>query len=267
VDRARAGRRDRGGKFLIYKGILALIALSAGCFNPNIEDGQYACNPMLGSTGCPPGFACAWCGLCVRNTDAGLSLCEARADMSAKANDLTVNTRGCAVGQRAAGDLNFRDIAFCPAAWTVPGVRTPASLPPACNRMPGTFGMNCTVSDNCAAGWHVCNGDGDLGARGMTKNDCTRGPAGAWVTRQGGGDTNNCVAMGNNNVFGCGNGLPSHVASCAVLAISLEYGDCAMSNGVWACGVMTDGTAEALVVTKRSTADPGGVLCCEDPAK
>jgi hypothetical protein len=209
-------------------------------------------------------------------------------DMTTSASDLANasdlgSVTGCTNGggARAAQDPGLAQVAFCGAAWLVPGVTTAASRTTPCARMPMGNGRNaggtaCSAEDNCAPGWHVCNDENELAARGFDKGKCDAVGSfdGMWVTRQAGGPPSMgappvCMAGGDRAVFGCGGiGLAVGAGGCQmftrVLADPPDPGDqCSTASaGVWLCGAtMTMG--DSTMVTKTGLAK-GGVICCKD---
>ena len=238
---------------------LVIVAAVGACYSPALHDGQYACTDTNRS--CPAGLVCSRCSVCVTPTDAGV------AD----------GCPGCAIGTRASGDQALFGLAFCNAAWTVPGVTTPASMTTPCNRQPGDDGTNgagtsCSVADNCAAGWHVCASDAETHAAGLSTSRCDSLDTqhAFWLTRQPAtvdaikGAT--CAASGAAGLIGCG-ALDASVStnSCTSLTRFLGNGvtgTCAtVSSNSWQCG--TTPGMEADIVTKPSMSR-GGVLCCRD---
>jgi hypothetical protein len=183
------------------------------------------------------------------------------------------------------GDPGLPGLAFCSAAWQVPGVSAtaaPASMATPCARQPAALGRSasgasCSVEDNCAAGWHVCSGDSDVTAHGLTSELCdgfdnqrafftTREPAMAVLTDQTRPPA--CGPTGATRLVGCGSLLGRGTTGCATLTRSLgiqvvlpAFLCDASANIGWLCG----GTvfAEAVNVTKPRV-DHGGVICCRD---
>lgn len=241
--------------------VLALYAaLSvAGCYAPALHDGQYACTD--GNHSCPSGQVCSRCNVCVAAGDAnGAAACP-----------------GCAAGTRSTGDQGLFALAFCNGAWTVPGVTSSASMATPCNRQPGDDGTNgagtaCSVEDNCAPGWHVCTGDAEARAAGLSSARCDSLDAqhAFWLTRQ---PTSvdvakgpMCTASGSAGLIGCG-ALETSVTTSMCSALTRYLGNdltstCAsVSSNNWQCG--TTPGMEAASVTKPSMSR-GGVLCCRD---
>lgn len=247
------------------KRALILAACLAGCYSPRLADGQYLCPDKR----CPDGQVCSACGVCV-SAGAGAASCP-----------------GCALGARSMGDPGLPNLAFCPAAWTVPGLSAsaaPASAATPCGRNPNSNGRSldnkiaCTVEDSCAAGWHVCAGDAEAQARGLSGQICDGLDAFAnfWTTRQPGAfrgaDINiiSCAPSGTTRLIGCGSLYGRGTRSCAALTRHLGTAvaapgvaafDCSTaSQGAWVCGAPG---MEAALVTKPN-ANRGGVLCCRD---
>jgi hypothetical protein len=259
---------------------LALLVVGAvgasACYSPKVADGQYLCPDKV----CPAGQTCSACGVCVRPG----------------APDGGVSCPGCALGSRSPEDPGLPNLAFCPAAWTVPGVLGSASLATPCNREPAQKGAGCTVEDNCEPGWHVCATDGDVEMHGLTKEDCAGLDIAQsfWATRQpgllgGAPDATGAVGtycatgpMATARVIGCGALYPRGVVrpagpgmgpSCNVLQRYIGFVttltpppmpvfDCtAGSNEAWVCTTMQG--MEGLLVTKPKI-ERGGVICCRN---
>lgn len=197
---------------------------------------------------------------------------------------------GCADGHRE-GFRSLRrypDIAACAGGFQVAGVTTDA--PPRCERHGGDDGTNptgvdCSVEDLCAAGWHVCVGPAEVAAR--SRDGCagahdaegaffatrTSGPgcgvcATGSATDCGGNDCRADCAMSaqtTNDLFGCGTiGAVPEATTCGVLD-RFSHDQCAMLPAPWTCTDEGSGTHEASVVTKPGP-EAGGVLCCRDAA-
>jgi hypothetical protein len=167
----------------------------------------------------------------------------------------------------------FANIALCSGGWSVPGVRSPASMVPACDRMSGGTSSNpsgngCSVADLCQYGWHVCTDAVDVILKAdNTAGVCSGGiPTNAFfVTRQGDSDGGAaCDGLGNDDVFGCGASAATGTSNCGALnryARSKGMGACDNLSGVWDCG---PGPAdEALLLTKQTPLN-GGAMCCRD---
>ncbi|MCA9514577.1 MAG: hypothetical protein KC635_06530, partial [Myxococcales bacterium] len=139
---------------------------------------------------------------------------------------------GCSDGTRE-GYLDWPDyrlIASCAGAWTVPGT----DGDPTCGRVAGNHatpnsGVGCSASDLCSVGWHVCRGPDDVALR--TGGDmCTDAvdpnypnygtgdlalgidipPGGAFFASNASSDLLGCedtvnAAPFGGEVFGCGN--------------------------------------------------------------
>lgn len=202
---------------------------------------------------------------------------------------------GCADGTREGfGDLmKFKTIAACDGAWSVPGI---FDRPVSCDRKAGNTGekpdgAGCSVSDLCAAGWHVCYGRDDVLFRNPA--GCEGVMTGAqspvfFTTQMSSTGAFECStqAGATNDLFGCGDlgcdftSNPTVQMLCAPLVRSshdlckglrndLNCGDWCNHLGkypqlqnAWSCG--NDGAAEALNVTKTQADQQGGVLCCLD---
>jgi hypothetical protein len=282
------------------KGLILLLLVS-GCYSPQLSDRQFSCSAGL----CPDGLTCI-CGACQH--DPTPRSCEAKPDMSlagdlAAADLATLDLvslpqdlraaadmmapppdgppgMACTNGPRSAGDPGLMRIAFCPAAWLVPGINSVAAMSPACGRMPTPSGknaaqVNCSAEDNCGPGWHVCNDEAEMTARGFNVGHCTAYGAteGLWATRLRGGPPSmgqppQCGTTPNRAVFGCGMiGMPPQ--SCSLLQKALldppgGADECSnATSGVWQCPGLTMTAGEGEVVIKTNTTK-GGVICCSD---
>jgi len=184
---------------------------------------------------------------------------------------------GCADGTREAfaDPARFPTIAGCAGGWSVPGLLTDQSLAPGCARAAGNDGSNatgvdCTVEDLCADGWHVCRGASELTQMGVTCQDSgiASGTAGGgamfFATRQRGTAPTGCsveATTGSNNLHGCGNFGRVEDPGCAPpLDRQLENTGCT-ANPPWSCNDPTSIMTEAMVATKPGSTR-GGVLCC-----
>ena len=160
------------------------------------------------------------------------------------------------------------DIAGCSGAWDVPGLSTPASMTPGCNRQAGNDGMNaagigCSVEDLCAEGWAVCVSSAEVAMKAATGMCPASGPTGMWATRQGGMAGNEeCQDGDPDDITGCGYalGLPAGL-TCAPLNRVLHHPACTSAIN-WDCADQaTYVTTEQEIVTKPGIGQ-GGVLCC-----
>ena len=193
------------------------------------------------------------------------------------ASDMPPTAIGCADGTREAfaDPARFPAIAGCAGGWSVPGLLTDQSLAPGCARAAGNdgsnpTGMDCTVEDLCADGWHVCRGASELTQIGVTCQDSGIAPGTAgggamfFATRQRGTAPTGCsvdATTGSNNLHGCGNFGRAEATGCAPpLDRQLEATVCA-TNPPWSCNDPTSIMTEAMVATKPGSAR-GGVLCC-----
>ena len=218
-------------------------ALAAGCYQPEISDGQYACDV---SSECPAHFHCS-CGLCIAQSRPVEPSCDRSL--------MTGCTNG---GQRDSSDPKVPDIAFCPAAFRLPGVGAQSS----CDRKPGTDGYAadgsrrlCSALDNCAPGWHLCL-DGDLRLQQLDRVACAGGD-GFFLSGQSGTFSimamqGRCAPTGASSIFGCGGQGDS--AGCDVLGRSMR-GPCV---GGFDCTWPNPGNT----VIRPSASGKGGVLCC-----
>jgi hypothetical protein len=208
-------------------------------------------------------------------TDAG-----ADADSDAGAGDVTAPDAahdsalplivvGCADGTRETfvDPLDWPRIAGCAGGFSVAGVTTLPSLVVSCGRHAGNDGPNpngqgCSVTDLCAAGWHVCVSTADFAAS-TDGGACDDGVKGAfWLTRQAESAAEECAADGRNNLVGCGTIGSDASTTCKPFDRQLLFSDCA-SNPPWHCGDPDAATNEADLVVKNAPAG-GGVLCCRD---
>lgn len=225
---------------------LALIG-TAGCYAPRIPDEQYAC---AADAECPDGQHCSKCGTCIaKSKDVSNCRIENPCTNGAKA--------------RTSDDPQLPHVAFCPAAFQEPGVQTPAR----CKNAPGPDGTGadkttrCSIADNCAAGWHVCN-DADLAAAGLDRPTCASA-RGFYLSRQvglpGGINTASCGISGDSVAFGCGGGnAVGRATACNVLDRALVAAkDCEDAKDI-----CITGTA-AITITRPDASLAGGVLCCK----
>lgn len=227
---------------------LALLAAPvAGCYAPHIADEQYACTV---TAECPDGQHCSRCGTCIAKSK---DISECRID-----NPCTNGIKA-----RTADDKKLPRVAFCPAAFLEPGTQAP----PQCANAPGPDGVsldgkktNCALSDNCAAGWHVCN-DADLVNGGLTTQSCADAK-GFYISRQPGapgGTAASCGISGDGVVLGCGGGnMVGRATTCNVLdrALVLPF-DCTAARDE--CRIGSPGST----ITRADASKPGGVLCCK----
>jgi hypothetical protein len=242
--------------------VLAVVAIAialASCYSPTISDGQYSCPD---GTTCPSGLTCSPCGLCVHPGAA-----------------TSVGCPGCSNGARST-TIGGPLVAVCPAAWTVPGIQGAAAMATPCDHAPGmdgtANGKKCSVTDNCAAGWHLCADDAELKIKGFGSDECAGLEAnqvavGFWVTSQPGDIEGECVTTGTARLIGCGR-VGLSVGKCTVSQrfIGTAYDnlkgrlyDCTRDPSIsadWSCGIAG---MEQLTVTKTSTKS-GGVICCRD---
>ncbi|HEU5055555.1 MAG TPA: hypothetical protein VFU21_03495 [Kofleriaceae bacterium] len=195
--------------------------------------------------------------------DAGVEDSPPDASAPADARTISIDPIGCADGEREgfADAAMFPRIAACAGGFAVPGLRT--TIAPACERAAGDDGAlpdgaGCNAADLCSAGWHVCVGAAEVGAR--TAGSCAAAGDGFFVTRQSGPGGALC-GDGANDLFGCGAvGQAVTDASCAPLD-RFSFDLCSALPAPWSCGA--DGAAEADAVVKPG-ADAGGVLCCRE---
>src|SRR5262249_53730849 len=231
--------------------------------NPNIPSGGFSCNAS-NNFACPEGFTCSG------------GTCEAASGPTVDGGVLPPEVAGCSDGTREAL-LNlgkYQMIAACDGAWDQQGI-VDFMQQPHCDRKAGNNGTqsdghNCTPSDLCAFGWHVCIDYLDVMLHNGV-NACSELAIGApafYATRQRGAMlTGACVGVNissdGNNVNGCGNGLGivfQVAGMCTPLnrRLTATSGQC---PAPWNCG--TDDRSEGLNVTKAGLSF-GGVLCCHD---
>ena len=197
---------------------------------------------------------------------------------------------GCADGTREGytdAEL-YPAIAACSGGWSVPGVFQEYFAQ--CDREAGNDstnpeGTDCTASDLCAPGWHVCRtareintfsgGDGctpvtlanSFFVSGQSGNGCgycsvSSDPNDAGCT--GGSCLSMCypTSIQANDIFGCGTIGITPAANCAPLN---RFGNnlCSSLPSPWTCSAGSNSFDESMWVTKGSS-ESGGVLCCVD---
>ncbi len=195
---------------------------------------------------------------------------DGRPDAAAPDTD-PMSAAGCSDGTRE-GFLDvalFPRIAACAGGWSLPGVVTPASRTPVCGRKGGDSsanpdGLACSVADLCAVGWHVCDSIIDVATRSATCEGAVPpgSPEAFYATRQTAVGTACMVAIGENNIHGCGTLGVAEDVTCAPLNRRLSHEVCGRA-APWECGGERESSVEASVVRKPGSAR-GGVLCCKD---
>ena len=229
--------------------LAVLLATAAGCYGPTIADGRYTC---AAEADCPAGLHCATtCGKCVR-------------DPAAPGACTPVSPCTAGTMARSVGDPGLQNVAFCPAAFALPGATTISS----CGRKPPVDGKGCAMSDSCATGWHVCV-EADLVAAGLTKTECGGGSlAGFWATAQLGqfnklSQTAVCADAQRGPVFGCGTTGTKMVQCMTMVRAAVNGGALAPEDcpSGFMCGTLNSDLASD-VLTKPSVTSPGGVICC-----
>jgi hypothetical protein len=179
---------------------------------------------------------------------------------------------GCSDGTRE-GFVSlddWRNIAGCSGAWSVPGLLSADARLPACNRAAGNdgtnpAGANCTVTDLCAVGWRVCLDADDV--RRSSPSGCESAVVSNeprfFLVMAGASPQGICSPdrTAQNDLHGCGTLGQSESPGCDPLNRRLTFADCQASHGAWACGGPNEHLAEAAVVAKAN-ASLGGVLCC-----
>jgi hypothetical protein len=170
--------------------------------------------------------------------------------------------------------IKYPKIAACSGGWEDPGLLSPDSHVPKCDRRGGndgdrSDGRGCSVTDLCAAGWSVCESAQTLSAipGGCTDAVAPFGDSPVFfLTRQRatGLVCDNSPQAGSNNLYGCGNIGSIPDKSCAPLTRVLRDSDC-RNQSPWSCASGPIGTSqnEFQVVTKDGP-NRGGVLCCKD---
>ena len=177
---------------------------------------------------------------------------------------------GCADGVREAYvDLTmYPRIAGCNGGWSVRGIKAPATTCGASgNNSTNPTGLNCSIADLCAPGWHVCTTPVDV-ATSSNGDGCTPITGTAFYTTQvTGSGAASCDGNGTNDFFGCGTiGQPNVAANCVPLdrfgqGTGTDTTCVGLPVGGWDCSGPT--TDEAQNVTKRMD-DSGGALCCRN---
>jgi hypothetical protein len=181
---------------------------------------------------------------------------------------------GCADGTREAfiGSGDWPDIAGCSGGWQVPGLLTPEARAPACTREGGNdglkpYGEGCSVSDLCAAGWHVCVDASEVAHSSRTgcESAVTSVEPRFFLVLAGASPQGICTPdhAAANDLHGCGSLGDGESAACDPLTRRLTYAQCQATGAVWVCGSADDHLMEAAVVTKPDPA-LGGALCCRD---
>lgn len=289
--------------------VVSMLVFVAGCYAPSIEEGQFTC---AATDKCPSGWRCH-CQQCVPAESAtnacpmDLAVVEdlGMADLGtpdlavadfASAPDLTSSSDLTIIpdlgvvpacsngGVRAARDPGLASLALCPAAWKVPGISNTAGRMTPCNRMPTADGTNgagvdCSAEDNCGSGWHVCENEAEVGAKGLTVTACSALDDATnllWITRQKGAppppETPGpplCDGTTNRTLFGCGGSGNALTSTCTIFRRALldspTAGDQCSDNssGAFQCEGVNMTTGEVFVVKKPALAG-GGVMCCRD---
>jgi hypothetical protein len=182
---------------------------------------------------------------------------------------------GCSDGTREGfRDLaRAADIAGCAGAWSVAGVLGDIVRQPACDRRAGDTSSNpggegCTVTDLCAADWHVCRDGGDVEAHspgGGCEGSLPANERAFFLVLAGASPQGVCYPApgASNDLHGCGTLGQPEVAGCPPLSRRMGFADCRATGEIWLCGSEDEALHEALVVTKPHPA-LGGVLCCRD---
>ncbi len=169
---------------------------------------------------------------------------------------------GCADGQREgfSDTALYPSVASCSGGFSVMGVASSS----ACSAEGGDDGDNptgvdCSIADLCAPGWHVCATPSEFDVRnaGAGCTDAVETGVMFFATQTTGGGFARCDFLGDNDLFGCGTmGGPATHGTCTPLDRTLAH------NSVpWDLG--SSGFLEALSVTK-SGPEGGGALCCMD---
>lgn len=181
---------------------------------------------------------------------------------------------GCSDGDRE-GFLdiaNWPDIAGCSGAWRTPGLLGPQARTPQCNREAGNSssnvtGIDCSVGDLCAAGWHVCRDAGEVVRHSRTgcESAVPDGLQRFFVTLAAATSQGVCLndPAATNDLHGCGTFGQPETPACEPLDRRLGFADCQATSGSWECGTFQLHLMEARLVTKRDS-QLGGALCCRD---
>jgi hypothetical protein len=260
---------------------LACALALASCYSPTIDDGQFSCSQAGDS--CPSGFHCL-CGSCRLDVvmscyDGGGSPIDAALDQAAPdlsgMDAATCALPGCTNGCRSLGDPGIAKVAFCPAAWQLAGLNTPAG----CFHQPmpngkNAAGMDCAASDNCANGWHICNSESELLGDGLTVNECDAigaAVSGLWLTAQ----------IGDAPMTDLG--LPAGPPQCNIARAHFAFGcgslgmtpnQCTLLNRVLVdppgsdpCAAATSGafscpSPPVMDTVRKPILSGGGVICC-----
>jgi hypothetical protein len=268
----------------LIRGVLALVLL-AGCYSPNVKDGQFTCKT---SSACPADFDCI-CNLCrAPGVDAGA--CNP-GDGGQPQPDMRMNpvrTDGCSLplpgggSGRGSPDPGLERLAFCPAAWRVPGLISTAGRMTPCNRQPrgdgrSMTGTDCSAEDNCAPGWHLCLNETEIMMAGLTRALCDEITIGTaedfYATGQTAGPTSpgappSCNVPQDRAIMGCGKYGKPVPSGCMVLTRAIiddpmPDDGCTTINAAWACSG-TGGTGGELNTVVKASGMGGGVMCCKN---
>lgn len=299
--------------------LFGLLVGSTGCYAPSIDEGQFTCVtsdkcpsgwrchcqqcvPANSATNACPMDLATEADLSIEadlgTTDLGttdlvthdlVTLDLLVVDMASSSDLTIVPDLGAALpcsngGVRAPRDPGLAALALCPAAWKVAGISNTAGRMTPCNRAPTANGTNgagidCSAEDNCGVGWHVCENEAEVGAKGLTVTACSALDDATnllWITRQKGAppppETPGppiCDGTTNRTLFGCGGSGNTISSTCTIFRRALlespNAGDqCSDgSSGAFTCEGVNMTTGEAFVVKKPALAG-GGVMCCRD---
>jgi hypothetical protein len=181
---------------------------------------------------------------------------------------------GCADGTREGfpDPTAWRRIAGCAGTFTLPGLTGPVARAPQCGRLGGNSsakppaGVQCSVSDLCAEGWHVCENGEDVRRSSPTECESAapEGYVAFFVTRASATPYGLCIddVTQANDLHGCGNLGQPEASGCQPLDRRLTFVECFRSLA-WSCGDETGHLDEGNRVTKPG-AGQGGALCCRD---
>ena len=139
------------------------------------------------------------------------------------------NPAGCADGVREgfSDQATYPYIASCAGAWDIPGIRNTSNNRCDAHGDDNPGQTDCTASDLCAVGWHICGSSDDVVASApniTTAAECNTAavdasPTAYFTSQMSGPGFGQCSTnpADHNDLFGCGDeGLPAG-AGCGVL--------------------------------------------------
>jgi hypothetical protein len=263
---------------------------SAPCQNGDCSDGvnSYSCSCDAGyeGTNCDintddcAGSPCQNGGACLDGLGSYACECaEGFEGVNCEIEIPTADATGCSDGTREGftDAEQYPQIAACSGGWSIPGVRTPSTVDPACDHNSGNDssnpnGVGCNVADLCEEGWHVCNNASEVAVK-TSGNGCTDASLdnSFFVQREASFGFYSCVDTGDlntaqNDMWGCAGTSPLMsglftAKPCGVL--NATVGDTAAGLTAPWSAAGNNSFNESAVVTK-SGPDNGGVLCCAD---